>query len=376
MSGYVFRGYPIDYHTQIPNEFLDFQMQELSVEELRCMLYVFRRTIGFRKMQDRIAVSQFVSGICRRTGQPLDRGAGVTKRGVARGLDGLVKCKYIFVDIRCRCGYVVQDDDFVTEHRQRLNTPYTVRVVPRICPECAQSLYGREQQWVGLVTTELFDNIDLDSLPAVSTENLAGDFEPPDIKEQPKSVNCPDCGMVLACINSDKDEFLCARCYETHILPGRGALVKKNSADSQQMFEKLFGEKDPPARVTETSIREATLSASQGYRERIANEEYLRWGKLYKGRGRAGVTWEEIQRVGFAITSLTGLVPDESDKAEITWWLNDCAKLYRMCKGNVNLIEQTITGMKLAGLSVVAPSSLVNKLRERVGQEALVNTEV
>jgi hypothetical protein len=48
-----------------------------------------RRTFGFKREADTISLSQLVSGITTRDGQVLDRGTGLSKATVARGLKGL-----------------------------------------------------------------------------------------------------------------------------------------------------------------------------------------------------------------------------------------------------------------------------------------------
>ncbi|MDP9356519.1 MAG: replication protein, partial [Chloroflexota bacterium] len=61
----------------------------LTDAELRVLLYIVRRTFGFKRERDAISLSQMVSGITTREGQVLDRGTGLSKATVARGLAGL-----------------------------------------------------------------------------------------------------------------------------------------------------------------------------------------------------------------------------------------------------------------------------------------------
>lgn len=75
--------------TQIPDHFLDFVMQDLTESELKVALYILRRTFGFQKDGDRISLSQLVDGITRRDGRRLDRGTGLSRSSVVRGIKGL-----------------------------------------------------------------------------------------------------------------------------------------------------------------------------------------------------------------------------------------------------------------------------------------------
>jgi len=85
MSGKTYRPNT----TQIPNEILDFLMADLSEAELKVLLYIVRRTLGFQKDGDHISLRQLVSGITRQSGMVLDVGTGMSKPAVVRGVKGL-----------------------------------------------------------------------------------------------------------------------------------------------------------------------------------------------------------------------------------------------------------------------------------------------
>ncbi|MGH2535620.1 MAG: replication protein [Thermomicrobiales bacterium] len=86
---FVFEGFASPSYTQVPDEFFDVLVTQLSDAELRVLLYLMRRTFGFKREADSISLSQLVSGITTRDGQVLDRGTGLSKATVARGLKGL-----------------------------------------------------------------------------------------------------------------------------------------------------------------------------------------------------------------------------------------------------------------------------------------------
>lgn len=79
--------------TQTPNVFYDEIMSELGYAELKCLLYIFRRTYGFHKQSDRISLSQFVDGI-----EGLDNGTGLAKKNVYPALESLVEKKLVKKD--------------------------------------------------------------------------------------------------------------------------------------------------------------------------------------------------------------------------------------------------------------------------------------
>ncbi len=85
----TFDGFASPNYTQVPDELFDTLMTRLSDCELRVLLYIVRRTFGFKRNSDTIALSQMVSGITTKEGQVLDSGTGLSKATVARGLKGL-----------------------------------------------------------------------------------------------------------------------------------------------------------------------------------------------------------------------------------------------------------------------------------------------
>src|SRR5680860_625904 len=85
----AFDGFASPNYTQVPDELFDTLMTQLSDCELRVLLYIVRRTFGFKRDTDTIALSQMVSGITTKEGQVLDFGTGLSKSSVARGLKSL-----------------------------------------------------------------------------------------------------------------------------------------------------------------------------------------------------------------------------------------------------------------------------------------------
>ena len=91
-----FEGYGDPNYTQIPDRFLDEQMHDLSGAEVKVMLYIFRRTYGFKKRADAISYAQLLNGITTHDGRKLDYGAGVSNGSLAKALAALEERGYIF----------------------------------------------------------------------------------------------------------------------------------------------------------------------------------------------------------------------------------------------------------------------------------------
>ena len=98
---YRFRGFQRPHYTQVPDELFDELMPHLNESELKVLLYIIRRTFGFKKDSDHISLSQMAEGITTKDGRQLDGGTGLARRSVMRGLKGLLE-KGVVVTVRQR----------------------------------------------------------------------------------------------------------------------------------------------------------------------------------------------------------------------------------------------------------------------------------
>ncbi len=86
---FQFAGFSTPNTTAVPDDFFDVLAPNLSEAELRVLIYIIRRTFGFKKDSDTISLKQMVEGIITRDGKVLDRGTGMSRPGVTRGVKGL-----------------------------------------------------------------------------------------------------------------------------------------------------------------------------------------------------------------------------------------------------------------------------------------------
>jgi hypothetical protein len=84
-----FSGFAFPNSTSVPDQLFDELMPYLSGAELKVLLYIIRRTYGFKKSRDDISLSQMVNGIKKKNGEVLDKGTGLGKASVARALNSL-----------------------------------------------------------------------------------------------------------------------------------------------------------------------------------------------------------------------------------------------------------------------------------------------
>jgi hypothetical protein len=87
---FQFDGFSTPNGTYVPDEVFDILAPELTEAELRVLLYIIRRTFGFKKNADTISLKQMIDGITKRDGTVLDRGTGMSKSANWRGIKGLL----------------------------------------------------------------------------------------------------------------------------------------------------------------------------------------------------------------------------------------------------------------------------------------------
>jgi phage replication O-like protein O len=95
-----FSGFQFPTTTPVPDEIFDLLLPQLNGAELKVLLYICRRTFGFKKQWDMISLTQIASGITTKDGRVLDRGTGLSKRHVQRALKQLEKKQIITVQRR------------------------------------------------------------------------------------------------------------------------------------------------------------------------------------------------------------------------------------------------------------------------------------
>ncbi len=83
--------------TQYPNFILDWIMPLLTGEEFKVLSYVVRRTLGFRKQADEIAISQIANGLTKRGIGQVDLGTGLSGPTILKALGYLENDLHIII---------------------------------------------------------------------------------------------------------------------------------------------------------------------------------------------------------------------------------------------------------------------------------------
>src|SRR5260221_5685180 len=89
MSDFTFDGFESANTTPVPDVLFDELLSKLTGAELKALLYIIRRTRGFKKEFDAISFTQFEKGIVTREGKVLDQGCGLSRETISKALAGL-----------------------------------------------------------------------------------------------------------------------------------------------------------------------------------------------------------------------------------------------------------------------------------------------
>ena len=89
-EAWTFGGVATLNGTQIPDAYFDEVMAPLGPSAFMVLMYVARRTFGFKRHSDQISLDQICDGIVTRDGRRLDHGTGLAKSTVVLALDRLV----------------------------------------------------------------------------------------------------------------------------------------------------------------------------------------------------------------------------------------------------------------------------------------------
>ena len=95
-----FQGFQSPNYTNVPDELFDQLMVDLTGAELKVLLYIIRRTFGFKRDSDNISLSQMLNGLQTRDGRTLDRGVGLSKKTLLQALNSLEERHVILTERR------------------------------------------------------------------------------------------------------------------------------------------------------------------------------------------------------------------------------------------------------------------------------------
>lgn len=128
---FVFDGFEPANTTPVPDVFFDVLMPHLNEAQLKVMLYIIRRTLGFKKGSDAISLTQFRYGITTKSGKKLDSGCGLKNfTTISKALKSLEEMGCI----ESVKGKTSEGDQATTVYRVRFRgtTPTVVPTTPNV----------------------------------------------------------------------------------------------------------------------------------------------------------------------------------------------------------------------------------------------------
>jgi len=93
-------GFQSPNYTQVPDELFDELLPVLSGAELKVLLYIIRRTFGFKRESDNISLAQMLNGLTTRDGRALDGGVGLSKKTLLGAIHSLEERNVIITQRR------------------------------------------------------------------------------------------------------------------------------------------------------------------------------------------------------------------------------------------------------------------------------------
>jgi phage replication O-like protein O len=91
----TFQGFQFPTTTPVPDEVFDVLMPQLSGAEFKVLLYICRRTFGFKKESDNISLQQIATGITTKDGRVLDKGTGLCLTSITNAISSLERKEII-----------------------------------------------------------------------------------------------------------------------------------------------------------------------------------------------------------------------------------------------------------------------------------------
>jgi hypothetical protein len=86
---FFFSGFQFPNYTPVPDQVFDELLTVLTGAELKVLLYICRRTFGFKKDSDNISLNQMLHGVVKKDGTRLDAGTGLSKPTLLKALRDL-----------------------------------------------------------------------------------------------------------------------------------------------------------------------------------------------------------------------------------------------------------------------------------------------
>ncbi len=114
-DNFTFEGFEPANTVPVPDVLFDVLLPRLNEAQLKVMLYIIRRTLGFKKTSDAISLKQFRHGITKKKGEKLDEGCGL------KNMTTIIKALNDLEEMGC----IESKKDWTEEH-DKATTVYSI----------------------------------------------------------------------------------------------------------------------------------------------------------------------------------------------------------------------------------------------------------
>ncbi len=165
-----FEGFHFPTTTPVPDQLFDNFLHLLSGAELKVILYIIRRTFGFKKQADNISLNQMLDGIVKRDGTRLDWGTGLSKPTLLKALRSLKTKNLIVVERRSS---EKKGDEASRYYLKFITTPVVKKV--NQAPG-KKTLPHNKQLTINRITTDVVVALTEQGIAPKTAEKLAGSY--------------------------------------------------------------------------------------------------------------------------------------------------------------------------------------------------------
>jgi hypothetical protein len=200
-----FRGYSKPNYTPVPDELFDEQLPDLSGAELKVLLYIIRRTFGFKKESDNISLNQLLHGITTKEDVVLDRGTGLSKKTLLETLKNLVE-KNLIISERRRSKEKGDEPttyrlNIIREATENTNTPRGVKSTPgggvKTTPHPSDKNYTTQETVIQETVTNTVNGV----VKGVEKSSLT---KLPDLRDPPEKTEYIARHVILKALGDEK----------------------------------------------------------------------------------------------------------------------------------------------------------------------------
>lgn len=152
---YKFKGFDSPNSTQVPDQLFDRLLSHLNGAELKVLLYIIRRTFGFKKNNDNISINQISRGITTKKGKVLDSGTGLSRSTIIRAIKALLEKNIIIANKRSNKA----KGNLPTTYSLNIKYPWSQNETRGVSPVTLGLVSKRNPQYNSITINSITNNV-------------------------------------------------------------------------------------------------------------------------------------------------------------------------------------------------------------------------